>query len=176
MVRSTYHGFKRLLQAELGSALVLRDDGIELTCDALRCRRSLDQTMEVASKVLGVGVLFGAIQVTLSTWLVRRLRRRWQDMTFWTRLTASVVAAPVALGALSTVFGLAMAFGAIIGDPSKKELLLAVGLDNAMMGTGLTLFFSLANLAGFSDVTKDPETRRRRQRGQQTRGSSPLGR
>src|SRR5678816_1276765 len=94
-------------------------------------------------------------------------------MAFWTKLTASVVAAPVALGALVTLFGLATVSGAIIGDPSKKAYLLAAGLDGALMGTAFTLVFCFFNLIFFSEVTKNPETRRRRLRGQQTRGSSP---
>src|SRR5690242_6612390 len=101
--------------------------------------------MEVALHVLGALLLLGAIQVTLSTWLVRRFWKHWQAMAFWTKLTASVLAAPVALGALCTLLGLAMALGALIGDPSKRSYLLAPGLDGVMMGTALTFVFCLFN-------------------------------
>jgi hypothetical protein len=129
--------------------------------------------MEVARHFLGAWLLFGAIWVPLSTWMVRRLWKRWHEMAPSAKLTASVVAAPVALAALVTLFGLAMASGAIIADPSKRAYLLAAGLDGAVMGTAFTLFFCLCSVGFFYEATKNPETRRPRLRGQQTRGSSP---
>jgi hypothetical protein len=129
--------------------------------------------MEVARHLVGPWLLFVALWVLLVTWVVRRLWKRWHEMALASKLTASFVAAPVALGALGTLYGLATASSAIIADPSKKEYLLAAGLDGAFMCTAFTLVFCLFHLIFFSKVTENPETRRRRLRGRQTRGSSP---
>ncbi|HEX9296785.1 MAG TPA: hypothetical protein VF881_13160 [Polyangiaceae bacterium] len=127
--------------------------------------------MDNALEALGAWLLSDAIWLGLGAWMGRRLRTRWHEMNLLAKLTALLLAAPVALAILATLLGLPMILDAIRGD--RRMLVSMVGLDGAAMGIAYWFFFCLFNPIFKTEASKSPETRRRRRRGKQTLSPPP---
>ena len=92
--------------------------------------------------ILIVWLVVGGVGAVGTAWLIRRVSKRRKNASLGTKLIASVVAASAAFGALGTLLGLVMAFGAVGGesvDPSQKARILAEGLSEAMNCTAFGL-------------------------------------
>jgi hypothetical protein len=132
-------------------------------------RRDPNPTMENALNTFGVWLLSDAIWFGLGAWMVRRLRKRWHEMNLLAKLTAVLLAAPVALAILLTLLGLPMVLGAIRGERPMLVALLTGGLDGAAIGIAYWFFFCLFNPIFTTKVKQGPVARR----GKLTHSSPP---
>jgi hypothetical protein len=122
---------------------------------------------------LGAWLLCDAIWFGLGAWMVRRLRKRWHEMNLLAKLTALLLAAPVALVILATLLGFPLVLGAIRGDRPMSVALSMAERDGAVMGIAYWFFFCLFNPIFATEVSKSPEARRQRPREKPTHGSPP---
>ena len=111
--------------------------------------------MENALDALGAWLLSDAVWFGLGVWMVRRLRKRWHEMNLLTKLTALLLAAPVALAILVTLLGFPMMLDAIRGN--RLMLVSTAGLDGAVLGITYWFFFCLFNPIFKTEVGKSPQ-------------------
>ena len=118
--------------------------------------------MEDPLHALGAWLLSDAIWFGLGAWMVRRLRKRWHEMNLLAKLTALLLAAPVAAAILATLWGFPMVLDALSGDRRVSVDLSMAGTDGAAMGIAYWFFFCLFNPIFATEVSKSPEGRRPR--------------
>lgn len=112
---------------------------------------------------LGLLIFLGG--PVLGVWLAVRLYKRRKGYSRAVLVAGSLTAFAAASGAVGTVFGLVMAFGAVGGesiDPSQKARVLAEGISVAMNSTALGVMLLVpSSLVLWALLRKDKKNKER---------------
>jgi hypothetical protein len=113
----------------------------------------------LAPTALAVWFFLGVIGTLATLWLVRRVWKHRTERPLVARGIAALIVAAAAYGALGTLAGLIMAFGAVGGesiDPSHKARILAEGIAQAMNCTVFGLIIWVPSAIAALLLTRKP--------------------
>jgi hypothetical protein len=112
-----------------------------------------------AVTALAIWFVLGVLGTLATLWLVRRVWKRRTTLPLAARSIAILIVVAAAYGALGTLAGLVMAFGAVGGeniDPAQKARILAEGIAQAMNCTAFGLLIWVPSAIAALVLTRNP--------------------